>query len=196
MANMPRPAWSELGKPLRWLYDAFQLKDPDLPNVLRADEVGTVVDATQNGWAEQRHLNLEIQGNVGHASPGILFGPTGTVNTWAGLTLEQSSDLLTDTNGILIHLWSVLKGTAGALGFEFRIGTPYVTNTDLAAALFLTGFTVPAGQQTSWYAITSGGDRSVYVPPLGKFIVSGMNGANVELQVMYTKIRAGHRPVR
>ena len=196
MANAPRAAWSELGKPLKWLYDALQLRDQDLPNVLSAAEISSTIDATQNGYAERRHFSLELQGTAAHVSPGVLFGPDAQVNTWAGLQLVTSADLRTDDDAILIHGISLFNGSAGAAGVEFRVSASQVLATDLAAALFVSGFSTAAGVQTSWYTICSGSDRSIFVPPGGKLIVSGMNVALLELQILYTRIRAGHRPVR
>ena len=134
MANAPRAAWSELGKPLKWLYDALQLRDQDLPNVLSAAEISSTIDATQNGYAERRHFSLELQGNAAHVSPGVLFGPDAQVNTWAGLQLVTSADLRTDDDAILIHGISLFNGSAGAAGVEFRVSASQVLANDLAAA--------------------------------------------------------------
>lgn len=191
MAQAPRAAWSELGKPAKQLYDMLGLRDQELPNVLNAAEILPVVDVTQNGWGEQVFKSGWITNMA--LSPDILFGPANKLSATAP-GLGQASDLTTDDFSIIVIGMSILNSTAGALAFTLRLATP--TSTDSAiidAPLVFSVSALGAGAES----IVVGTTTPYLVIPAGcRLAITGMNGANVFCRYSFVKVRAGHRPVR
>ena len=192
MANAPSTRWSELGKPLGWMYTGLRLQDPDVPNVLAATEVLATVDAFQGGWGEQRHVSGMITGDVGLTSPFRLFGPANKLSGFgATLSLCTQSDLQTDTDGALLLGCSFFNSTAGALSVSVRIFTPYNIDSAAADAPLVAASAVAAAGE----AILVGASTPyLFIPPMCSLIVAGLNVANTFFRFAFTRVRAGFAP--